>query len=211
MKNAAGSTTIANGDRVVSDSFLWKPNDKSKHYCLIGVVTTDYFATNDPTTIQPGNWQSATWIQYDGSAAWHNMEWGRQTTLTFYNQDRRPERFAFHVIAQGLPQGSTVTLAPHDSKLHDDLVFACVTRGAVEADYRETTLAANYRGKVDLRVDVPDGPHIPPNASVTVKYHWVVDRNHPRYPDAAVTFARHRSREGDELRIPLGEFVLGIR
>lgn len=175
---------------------------KGGHYCLLAIVSTEYF-TNDPLSMS-GNWNSLQWISSNGAAGWHNVDVppARQARLKIYNQDPRPERFAVRAVCQNLPQGTKVTLSAEGNTLgvEPQAIFRTIQTVTAEGE-----LAANYAGDITLTIDTPDGKALPANAAVEVQAHWIVPHGHRDYTKAVAHFGAYRAAQAEE---PL-ELLLG--
>lgn len=186
LQTIAGAATLLPGDRgAISDPFLWNvPGDG--HYCIIGVASTEFF-TNDPALVQPSNWNSFTWITYNGAAGWHNVDTihGASESLKIYNLDGTTERYEFEAHCSQVPAGTEVSLSAEDPVLP-----AIIRSNAARLSTREQVVHAagelpgNYKGDLTLRVKTADGKPLAAPASVEVKMYWVVPPGHRRYEDA---------------------------
>lgn len=198
------------GDRAVSnDAFIFEPPSATKHYCLIGVVSTEFFE-NNPSKINPGgNWNTAVWLSYDGAAAWHNIGVTNDTEsgLKFYNQDNRPEMFAFEAHCSNLPPGTEVSLSCRDPKVLMDIKPLRVT-AKYHVVSTEVEVPANFTGDLIVRIKNPQGKYLPANASVEVRMMWLLTHGHQHYIQAANMLGAHdAAKEFRELRVPMGNFT----
>lgn len=156
------------------------------HYCLISVVGTEFF-TNDPL-VQGGNWDTNQWIHQNGAAGWHNIDrtTGNRETLKFYNQDPRPERFAFEAHCTKVPTGTVVSLESTDAGLAYPVSSGEVT---ISQEYQvvraETELPPNFSGTLQVRYQTPDGRLLPEGSAIDVHMTWLIGHGHQHYLDAA--------------------------
>lgn len=171
------------------------------HYCLICVVSTEFF-TNDPLA-EACNWDSSEWIHHNAAAGWHNMDRtaSAEESLTFYNLDPRPERFAFEARCTRVPAGTRVSLECPDAALAYPLTSGEVT---VSRDYQvvraEAELPPDFAGTLRLRYQTPEGGLLPEGSAIDVHMRWLIAPGHARYLDAA---KRHNDIEGYVLGHPM--------
>lgn len=156
------------------------------HYCLISVAGTEFF-TNDPL-VQAGNWDTNQWMVQNGGAGWHNIDrtTSNQESLKFYNQDPRPERFAFEARCAKVPAGTKVSLGCSDAALTYPVTSGEVT---VSKDYQvvraEAELPPNFAGTLQVRYQTPGGGLLPEGSAIDVRMVWVIAHGHAHYLDAA--------------------------
>lgn len=190
------------------DAFIFEPAGAG-HYCLLAVVSTEFF-TNNPLE-QIGNWSSQTWISYNGAAGWCNLnvQSDNEAVLKFYNQDGRAEMFAFEAHCVNVPAGTMVSLTSTDASLADE-----ITSGSVKviSDYQvvgtEGVVPANYAGDLAVRIDTPGGGLLPAGASVEVRMLWVLEHGHTYYAPATERLGAYREASlGQTLRVPMGDFT----
>ena len=200
---------IAEGVRGVSEAFVFTPKT-TNHLCLIAAITSDFFTKNDPLKSINSNWDTATWITHNGAAGWHNVDPQKsvESTLKFYNQDSRPETFAFEAHCNKVPEGTVVALKCNDSKLR------CTQSDGIKISRKYQTVStiatvpANYQGDLKVLIKTPDGKLLPEGASVEVCMTWLLDHSHDRYLDAAdMLSANVNSRALREVRVPMGSFT----
>jgi hypothetical protein len=180
------------------DPFSFTPPG-SGHYCLISVVSTEFF-TNDPLNT-PGNWNSSQWIANNGAAGWHNVDVpkSKESTLKFYNQDNSEERFVFEAHASRVPEGTRISLGFADKQLAQTYPTKTIT---IDKPYQVLTTEAqippNFTG--DLIVGI-DGKPLPADASVDVRLNWSVAPAHARFIDAVESLGAVRALN---LKTPVG-------
>jgi hypothetical protein len=186
VQTIGGATTLQPGDRgAISDPFVWDVPG-SGHYCLIAVARTEFF-TNDPALIQPSNWNSLTWITYNGAAGWHNVDVvsSNEEVLKIYNQDGTRETYEFEADCTNVPIGTEVSIAAEDPVLPAIIRSHAVRISGNEQVVRAAgELPGNYKGDLTIRFKTPDGKLLPAPASVAVNMYWVVPPGHAHYEDA---------------------------
>jgi len=175
---------INQNDRVASGDFIFEP-PAAQHYCLLAVAQTEFFA-NEPLQ-STGNWDSATWITYNGAAAWHNIDVPppAATKLVFHNQDATDERFSFEAHCHRLPAGTRVSLAPLGPGLQ-----AAARQVRVNRDFQVVASGAfevpgHFAGELEVSIETPDGSPLPLGAGVELRMLWDVPAGHA-YHEAAV-------------------------
>ncbi len=193
---------------VATDAFDFEPAGAG-HYCLLSLVSTEFF-TNNPLQ-NTGNWNSQAWITNNGAAGWHNLDVqaANEMILKYYNQDGRSERFAFEAHCVNVPEGTTVSLKSTDARLTDDIASGAVK---IVNNYQiigtEGVVPANFAGELEVRIDTPGGGLLPPEASVQVRMMWVLERGHTYYAQARDQLGDYReAAEGQLLRMPMGDFT----
>jgi hypothetical protein len=191
-----------------TDAFDFQPAGAG-HYCLLSMVSTEFF-TNNPLQFT-GNWNSLMWITYNGAAGWHNLDVqaSNEEVLKYYNQDGRPEKFAFEAHCVNVPAGTTVSLKSEDERLASDIESGDVK---VTGDYQivgtEGVVPANFGGELTVRVDTPGGGLLPPRASVQVRMLWVLERGHTYYAQAVKHLGAYSEEAaGQSLRVPMGDYT----
>ncbi|AKB17381.1 MULTISPECIES: hypothetical protein [unclassified Methanosarcina] len=198
------------GDRGASESFIldFVPTTDSNHFCAIAAVSSEFF-DNNPLT-KHDNWSTSTWIMYNGAAAWHNLDAQKsvESSLKFYNQDGRPEKFSFEAHCKKVPEGTVIALNFKDSKLHDaNSGNVKITRG-YQFVSTEATVPANHKGELKVLINTPDGELLPEGASVEVRMLWLLDHTHDRYLDAADMLCAHEdARALRTIKMPMGNFI----
>lgn len=211
LEGSTGNTTLGTGERAANpNSFAFTPPG-SGHYCLITVVGTEFF-TNNPSTIQSGNWNSQEWIHYNGAAGWHNVDvaQGSEATLKYYNQDGVPERFVFEAHCRNLPAGTKVSLESSNKELSYPVKSPVVN---VAQPYQvvstEAEIPPNFAGELKVYFKTPNNKPLPPEASIDVRMDWQIPSNHRHYTQAIEqlkdlqAFAQNKS-----VRIAMGNFTL---
>jgi hypothetical protein len=200
---------MAEGVRGVSEAFVFTPKT-TNHLCLIAAITSDFFTKNDPLKSINSNWDTATWITHNGAAGWHNVDPQKsvESTLKFYNQDSRPEKFAFEAHCNKVPEGTVVALKCNDSKLQCTQSDGIKISRKYQTVSTEAMVPANYQGDLKVLINTPDGKLLPEGASVEVCMTWLLDHSHNRYLDAAdMLRANVHSRALREIRVPMGSFT----
>lgn len=207
------SGPMEEGDRGASEAFMLDYNPTSasdpRHFCMIATVTSEFFEGNDPF-INHDNWNSTTWIMHNGAAAWHNLDaqLSVESTLKFYNQDGRPEKFAFEAHCKNAPEGTVISLEFEDSNLRN------LNSGNVKISRKyqvvetEGIVPANYSGDLKVIINTPDGKLLPEGASVEVSMLWLLDHSHDRYLDAAdMLQVNEDARASRNIKVPMGSFT----
>lgn len=200
---------MASGVAGVSEAFIFQPKS-TEHVCIAAVVCSDYFTQNDPSSYSGGNWNTYQWITNNGAAAWINTnpQLSSLATLKFYNQDNRPETFAFEAHCKKVPAGTKISL-----KCNDNAINGLETSGKISNDYQiigtEVVIPANYEGDLEVMIETPDGSLLPDGSAVEVKMLWNLARSHKNYIDAADALGENDSaRVGRNIRVTMGSFTL---
>lgn len=193
------SDPVAPGTRLTNAEAFGVNFPGSGHYCMITAASTEFFS-NKPDAGQ-GNWDSATWLQYNGAAGWHNMDVSKtgQASLKFYNHDSEPARFAFEAHYHKLPTDSRVSLSSKDVlKTNDVRIMSKFQIQTVEVE-----VGGNHVGELDVEFGI-----LPADASVSFFKFWIVPRNHPRHREAALMVGDYNALfTGDAVRVPMGDFT----
>jgi hypothetical protein len=195
---------LPTGRAVSSDGYIFTPAGQG-HYCLLAVVSTEFF-TNDPLS-SSGNFNSQQWISCNGAAGWHNLDTlpGNTANLKLYNQDPRPERFALRAHCQNVPQGTKVSLQVAGNYL--GVAPQAITR-PYQVVAAEGELPANHAGDVVLRVDTPDGKPLPANAAISVQAHWILPHGHRDYARGVAQLGAHSADQQQEpIELALGSVL----
>ncbi|PRC92101.1 hypothetical protein [Solimicrobium silvestre] len=205
-----GKTSPLNwGDRGCSEAFYFNPTSQD-HVCVISATVSEFFASNNPKQIPPGNWNSATWITHNGAAAWHNVDPQRsvEDTLAFHNQDGTNENFTFYAQCRKVPVGSKITLRSEDPN-------AKFTTGTVNIDnpsqlvQLQVNLPAYHKGQLKVKLEGPDGRCLPVTAAVEVKMAWRLSHSHDYYADAVATFGNTNQHNANrEIQLDMGTFTI---
>jgi hypothetical protein len=174
-------------DRVASGAFNFEP-PQAKHYCLLAVAQTEFFA-NEPLQ-WTGNWDSATWITYNGAAAWHNIDVtsGGTTRLVFHNQDATSERFSFEAHCHRLPAGTRVVLAPLGDGLEVAARAVRIERDAQVVVSNAAEIPGSFAGELEVTIETPDGAPLPREAVVELRMVWSLPVGHTHHADAVERF-----------------------
>jgi hypothetical protein len=199
---------MGQGVRGASEAFSFNPTSHD-HVCVIAVLNYEYFATNDPLKIAPGNWNSQTWITHNGAAAWHNVDPVKSTeeTLKFYNQDGTEERFAFLVQCRNVAPGSKISLRSEDPTVKFDTGLIEIANAAQHIE-KIISLPAYYKGDLKLKLIGPDGKPLQAPAAVEIQMAWVLHHGHRRYMEAVERRKAYNTlRNGQDLYLPAGSFT----
>lgn len=179
------------------------------HYCLMAVAGTEFF-TNNPLQ-GTGNWDSQAWINNNGAAGWHNFDTtsANEELLKFYNQDGRPEQFAFETHCINLPAGTRVSLECNDVRLAQAIASGPVT---VAHDYQvvsvESEVPANFASDLVVRFATPDGKPLPAVASIEVRMLWILHHGHTHYDQAVEHLGAHRAAAAAQpVRLQMGNYT----
>ncbi|THV24019.1 hypothetical protein [Peteryoungia ipomoeae] len=195
----SGATTLTPQTRAATKDAFGVNFPGSGHYCMITAASSEFF-TNAPDAGQ-GNWNSTTWLQYNGAAGWHNIDVSQtgKATLKFYNQDSTAERFVFEAHCVNMDEGGRVSMAVSglmpttEAKIHQKYQ---VVRAEVE-------IPANFTGELEV-----DFGKLPPNAAITFYKYWVVTKGHEHHRAAAVMRQDLRAAVNMEpVLLPMGDFT----
>jgi hypothetical protein len=200
---------MGQGVRGASEAFFFNPTS-TDHVCVIAVVAYDFFASNDPLKITPGNWNSQTWITHNGAAAWHNQDPQQKAeeTFKFYNQDGTEEKFAFLVQCRNVPTGSTIQLRNEDAAAKFDTGVIEIGNESQLIE-KVIKLPAYYKGDLKIKIHGPDGKLLPAHAAVEITMAWILEHGHRRYMDAVTQQnAFNTYRNAQDLYLPLSSFTL---
>ncbi|MBO3457332.1 hypothetical protein G7B40_005315 [Aetokthonos hydrillicola Thurmond2011] len=201
--------SIGVGDRCANpQQFAFSPSGAG-HYCLITVVSTEFF-TNDPL-VNPGNWNTQEWIHSNGAAGWHNVDvtQANHAVLKFYNQDGTSEQFVFEAHCRNLPIGTTVSLRCE----HEDLPYSIQTPSVkIVQEYQVISTRAevppNFAADLHVQFDTPDGKCLPGESSIDVRMDWELSAAHQHYHQALNQLGDTNSGFlGSRVRIPMGNFT----
>lgn len=211
FQNIQGATTLQPGDRAANnDAFLWNVPGAG-HYCVISVAGSEFFQ-NDPSRVPPGNWNSMTWITYNGAAGWHNVDTpkGDSATLKIHNLDSTPERFEIEAHCGELPEGTRVSLETADNELSTPLRSGVTSITAKDQIVRaEAELPGLYTGDVIVRFETPGGEPLPERASIDVRGYWHIPPGHRHYEDAVEFLGDTRAVALNRpVRLYVGSFTL---
>lgn len=175
LVNINGDTKLGPGDRSANnDPFGFTPQGAG-HFCVIACAVTEFFSNNPPTNVS--NWNSATWLRYNGAAGWHNLnvsETGEEL-LKFYNPDDTPQRFRFVAHCRKLPAGSEVTMEASDVALSSGATI----EGAYQEVVAEVEVPAHYEGAMKVTF-----PKLPDDASIDWQLHWRLPPGHENHLQA---------------------------
>lgn len=190
----------------VSEGFIFDiPN--SGHYCLIGVISTDFF--KNAIDISRGNWSSNQWISNNGAAGWHNVDVAKalEEKLVFYNQDGSHENFSFVVECSRVPVGSKIAIKSSDSAVPFNSA-TIISHNESQLFEVPATLPAYYKGELLVSMTGPDGKLLPANSSVSVKMIWRLHRGHKHYSDALSVYGTTDNYYGNaDLNVQLATFT----
>jgi hypothetical protein len=197
----------ANGAKP-EDAFCFMPIGTDQHYCLLATASTEFFANNPLTTV--GNFDCQEWITYNGAAGWHNIAVtsANEERLRFYNQDGRPERFAFEAHCYNLPKGTKVSLECKDARLLHSIDSGTIpVAGEYQLVATEAELPANFSGDLTLRFATPDGKALPKGAWIEARMLWVLPPGHIHYERGANQLRAHQSVSSNQaIRLGMGSY-----
>jgi hypothetical protein len=194
-----GGSVLNAGDRAASKLAFGVTFPGTGHYCMITAATTEFF-TNRPDAGQ-GNWDSATWLQYNGAAGWHNIDVSAtgEAMLKFYNRDDTAERFLFEAHCYKLPDGSKVSMGAGELL---DTVEATIC-GSYQVISVELEAPPRHAGDLAVRFG-----RLPSDASVTFRQYWLVPPDHAHHRNAAKLMGDVEAAIGeDPVRLPMGDFT----
>lgn len=197
------------GIRGVSEAFMLNPTS-NQHICVISAITSDFFAKNNPLTINLGNWNSSTYITHNGASAWHNFDPQVKTedTLAFYNQDNTEEEFTFVARCKNVPIGSKIALKSDDPAVKFDS-GVIVTSSTTQVIKVSASLPGNYEGKLKVRFEDANGKLLNANAALEVSMMWRLKQGHAHYVDAIKKLgAVETLRSLREVQLLMGSFTL---
>ena len=210
VQNQVGQVGALNwGDRGCSEAFFFTPLSND-HVCVISATTSEFFSTNNPTQIQPGNWNSVTWITHNGAAAWHNVDpqLAAEDSLAFYNQDGSDEVFRFSLNCRGVPVGSTIRLRSDEPGLQFDTGAVAVVHPA-QTLQQTVTVPAYHQGKLLVTLMDPKGKMLPATAAAEVAMEWLLPHGHAQYAEAArLGRAFNQFQAQQPLALNMGTFTL---
>jgi len=142
--------------------------------CLIGVIGTSFFS--NPLDIAAGNWNSTTWITWNGAACWHNVnpQVNMEENLKFYNQDGTTESFTFHAQCRNVPVGSKISLRNDDpnnpnTEFNSGLIEITNPSQTVQI---KANVPAYYEGNLKVHMEGPDGKILSGNSVVELTMLW---------------------------------------
>jgi len=192
-------TILSQNTRAASKDAFGVTFPGAGHYCMITAALTEFF-TRAPDAGQ-GNWNSATWLQFNGAAGWHNIDVSStgQATLKFYNQDAEPQRFQFEAHCHLLKAGTKVAMSSPG--------ILKTTETTISGDYQlvtaEVEVPGNYTG--DLQVDFGV---LPANASITFNKYWILPKKHEHHRHAALMVRNLGALfNAEDVRVPMGDFT----
>jgi hypothetical protein len=194
-----GHKILAPGTRAASELAFGLNFPGAGHYCMLTAATTEFFA-NKPDGGE-GNWNSATWLQNNGAAGWHNIDVSSagEAKLKFYNQDHQSERFVFEAHCHRLASGSKVSMAAAG--------LLKETQTTITRPYQvvSTEVEAPPRHVGDLTVLFGK---LPAGASVTFRKYWVLPAGHQHHHQAAMqTGDASAALAGKPVRMPMGDYT----
>ena len=197
------------GDRGCSEAFYFNPTSQD-HVCVISAVISEFFATNNPKQISPGNWNSVTWITRNGAAAWHNVDpqKGKEDHLAFFNQDGSEEKFCFSVHCKNVPVGSKIRLKSDHPDLRFDSGEVTVQHPA-QVLKQTVTVPAAHHGLLKITLTDPNGNCLPPSAAAEVQMDWVLPHTHQHYSDGVELLGAIQAfKASQDIYLNMGSFTL---
>ena len=192
-------TDLAPGTRAASKEAFGVNFPGDGHYCMITAAASEFFSKGPDAGL--GNWNSATWLQFNGAAGWHNVDVSRtgQAMLKFYNQDGTAERFVFEAHCHHLDEGATVCMAVPG--------IAGKVEGRITRKHQVFRIAVEVPGNHVGALEVDFGK-LPPNASITFLKYWVVSRGHDYHREAAIIRGDLRAAiNGEPVLMPMGDYT----
>lgn len=194
-----GKSLLIPGTRAASSEAFGVNFPGTGHYCMITAVSTEFFS-NEPNAGQ-GNWDSATWLQNNGAAGWHNVDVSKtgKARLKFYNHDGSAQRFVFEAHFHRLEMGTKVSMSA-DGVLKT--VDATISRN-YQVVTAEAEIPGNYAG--DLSVDFGV---LPAGSSVTFHQYWIMPKGHENHRSAALMVGSPQSAfTGEDVRLSMGDYT----
>jgi hypothetical protein len=194
-----GGPTLSPGTRSATQLAFGVNFPGAGHYCMITAAGSEFFA-NKPDA-GGGNWNSATWLQCNGAAGWHNLDVSStgEAVLKFYNQDDSTERFVFEAHCHRADRGARVSL--------EVAGLLKATAAEITHDYQVVSaqIEAPPRHAGELKVRFGK---LPPGSAVTFYKYWVVPVGHPHHPHAArLTGNFDALVSGQSVRVPMGDYT----
>ena len=193
-----GALTLPPGTRSASQLAFGVNFPGTGHYCMITAAGSEFFA-NKPDS-GAGNWNSATWLQSNGAAGWHNVDVSLtgEAVLKFYNQDDTAERFVFEAHCHRV-KGTKVSLSA------GGLLKA--TEAAIANDYQvvsaQIEAPPRHAGELAVRFG-----KLAPGSAVTFYKYWIVPAGHPHHRQAAQLMGDFEAvASGREVRVPMGDYT----
>ncbi|MDH4411756.1 MAG: hypothetical protein QE484_00510 [Rhizobium sp.] len=166
---------------------------------MITAAASEFF-TNQPDPGQ-GNWNSSTWLQFNGAAGWHNVDVSQtgHAMLKFYNQDGTAERFVFEAHCHNLEPGEVVTMGVPG--------ITGKVEGKITRKHQvfriEVEAPGNYSGELEVEFG-----KLSPVASVTFQKYWVVSKGHENHRQAALIRGDLRAAiNGEPVLMPMGDYT----
>ncbi len=221
-KEKNGSVVLLDGEpgpmekgvRGVSEAFLLEL--RANYISVIGVMASRYFTKNNPLTISPGNWDSARWIRYNGSAVFHNSntQINLEDSLVFHNQDGSPENFVFKAQCRKVPVGSKIRLRTED---HDRPEVEFNTGFQTISNPNQLIqlpvhLPGYYQGRLQIHLEGPDGGLLPASAAVAINMNWKLANGHTHYSDAfsiaRTSTSRNKFNTEGDIHLNLGTYTI---
>ncbi|HNW97675.1 MAG TPA: hypothetical protein PKK00_04590 [Bacteroidales bacterium] len=165
---------------------------------------------NNPKNITAGNWNYATYVTRNGSAAWHNFDAQKSVTsnLVFYNQDGAPEVFSFIVNCRNVPTGSKIGIKSTDPKCSFDSGLIEINNPFQQISH-QVTVPPNYKGDLIITMTDKHGNMLPANSVVEISMKWILNKGHKTYAKALKHMdAVENAINSEELALHLGSFTL---
>lgn len=197
------------GAKGVSEAFSFEPT-KTDHGCILSGITTEFLLKNNPKNITPGNWNYATYVTRNGSAAWHNFDAQKSTSskLAFYNQDGASEVFSFIANCRNVPIGSKIGLKSNDPKCLFDSGLIEI-KNSFQQISQQVAIPANYSGELIVTMTDKHGNMLPANAAVEICMKWVLNKGHKTYAKALKHIeAIDEAINSEEITLHMGSFTL---
>lgn len=178
------SAVAQNAIGITKDAFVFNPgSSSSEHLCFVALFSTTYFRNPRPGD---SNFDAVRWLTWNGSSGWHNADVPntRPLALGLANLNATPETFRVEAVCRNVPVGTTVSLVSTDAGGGFDSGALPVNR---PDDVLSLTVAlpGNHDGTVNVTVLAPGGKALPQGAEIDLRYHWLVESDHPEFVDAA--------------------------
>ncbi|WP_148219182.1 hypothetical protein [Azospirillum sp. B510] len=166
------------------DPFLFNPGSSGpEHVCFVALFSTSYFRNPRPSD---NNFDAVRWLTWNGSTGWHNADVPstKALALGLANLNATSEAFRIEAVCNNVPVGTTVRLVSTDAQGGFDSGALRATRPD-EVLSLTVTLPGKHDGTVNVTVLTADGKALPKGAEIDLRYHWLVEPDHPEFVEVA--------------------------
>jgi len=198
---------FARNTRGCSEAFVFNPKS-DMHVCVIGIINTNFF--KDFMKTNGGNWESLTWIRYNGAAVWRNYDPQTSTKeyLKFYNQDNQTEEFTLKAVCENVPVGYTLRLMHNGELLKFDSGKIEILNNH-QVIQEKISVPGNYEGDVEVEIVGKDGSLLPADSHVEISFNWSISEGHNNYFDALSLEGRlDKNIQDEDINLSMGSFIL---